>query len=144
MPAGLRWAAGRFAVMARSQGPILDINSISNLRSRPVKQRRFPPAPLRAAAPGSGSAGTARGRLRVAKLPPPARPVTIGSSGPFHPVKALALFEPVGREVALVDGEDAMLPACVGEPDQRRVGKIDVAIGVARDDCRDFHIGLDG
>src|SRR5258708_21287312 len=29
-------------------------------------------------------------------------------------------FEPVGREVALVHREDAMLSARVGEPDQRR------------------------
>src|SRR5258706_6200608 len=122
MPAGLRWAAGRFAVMVRSQGPILDINSISNLRSRPVKQRRFPPAPLRAAVPGSGSAGTARGRLRGCEAATAGRGrLTIGSSGPLHPLEALALFEPVGREVALVHGEDAMLPARVGEPDQRRV-----------------------
>src|SRR5882762_10684223 len=110
MPAGLRWVAGRFAVMVRSQGPILDINSISNLRSSPVKQRRFRPAPLPEAVPGSspvqfaagcGVAPTARSRHR------PRGRLTIGSLGPFHPVKALALFEPVGREVALVHGEDA-------------------------------------
>src|SRR5690242_15255729 len=78
-------------------------------------------------------------------LPPPSSAAAPGddASVPFHPLEAPALLEPVGREVAFVHREDAMLAARVGEPDQRRVGEIDVAAGVARDDRGDFRIGLD-
>src|SRR5260221_2958896 len=63
---------------------------------------------------------------------------------PFDDVESLAALEAEKGEVTHVDREDTRDAGLFGKPDQRRVGEVDVAAGVAADRRRQVGIGCKG